>query len=44
MDTALLNSLVPPSLMQVSSWEEAAVQKIDNLLENFLGIRDSELG
>ena len=29
---------------QVRVWEEMAVQRIDDLLESYMGIRDSDLG
>lgn len=31
-------------LLQPSAFEEKAIEKVDDLLESYMGIRDSELG
>lgn len=36
-------SLLPPHL-QPSAFEEKAIEKVDDLLESYMGIRDTELG
>lgn len=35
--------LLPPHL-QPSAFEEKAIEKVDDLLESYMGIRDTELG
>ena len=32
------------SFLQPSAFEEKAIEKVDDLLESYMGIRDSELG
>lgn len=42
--TPIIPPLPPPFPTQPSAFEERAIAKVDDLLESYMGIRDTELG
>lgn len=40
----ICNICIHSFVLQPSAFEEKAIEKVDDLLESYMGIRDSELG